>query len=306
MRHLLVMLLVVATVACWGQTVTDYDGNVYNTVTIGGQTWMKENLKVTHFSDGIPIPTTLSPAATDSTSLFQWAYNDDTANISTYGRLYTWFAVVNWQNVCPLGWHVPDTADWMTLTNFLGGDSIAGGKMKEVGLAHWITSDTAVDNSSLFTGLPGGFRGNPSGYNQLGALANFWSSTPFGISSFQRGVCYNLHANHLYFAQSVAVANCGLSVRCIKDNTFGINDVRSNSEILLYPNPANDRISLVSAQPLLSICIYNVTGNLVHKIDSMGEKAITVNTGELRNGIYLLYIVTSNGAITAKSITIAR
>lgn len=306
MRPLLLALFISIAVTSRGQTVTDYDGNVYNTITIGGQTWMKENLKVTHFSNGVAISTTLSPAATDSTSLFQWAYNDDTDNISTYGRLYTWFAVVNWQNVCPLGWHVPDTTDWMTLTNFLGGDSIAGGKMKEMGLAHWMTSDTAVDNSSLFTGLPGGFRGNPSGYNQLGALANFWSSTPFGSSSFQRGVCYNLHANHLYFAQSAAVANCGLSVRCIKDNTAGVHDVGSTGEILLYPNPANDAISLVSAQPLQSLSIYNVTGNLALKKDNIAEKTITVNTNDLLNGIYLLYITTSDGATTAKSLTIAR
>ncbi len=305
-RPYAILCLVFSSVACWAQSVTDYDGNVYNTINIGSQTWMKENLKVTHFGNGASIPTTLSPAAVDSTALFQWAYNDDTANVNIYGRLYTWFAVVNWQNICPLGWHVPDTADWMTLTNFLGGDSIAGSKTKEAGLTHWLTSDTAVDNSSLFTGLPGGFRGNPSGYNQLGALASFWSSTPFGSSSFQRGVCYNLHANDLYLAQSVAVANCGLSVRCIKDNSFGIHDIGSQNELHLYPNPAIDRISLISAQQLHSVCIYNVTGDLVDRIENIVEKAITINTGELTNGMYLVYITTADGTTTARNIIIAR
>ena len=121
-------------------TVTDIDGNVYNTVTIGTQVWMKENLKVTKYRNGDAIGIT-TPATLDiwgeTSPRYQWAYDGNESNVATYGRLYTWYAVTDSRGVCPTGWHVPTDSEWTTLTDYLGGESVAGGKMKEAGTTHW-------------------------------------------------------------------------------------------------------------------------------------------------------------------------
>ena len=136
-------------------SLTDIDGNDYKTVTIGTQVWMVENLKTTKYNDGTAIPN-----ITDNTSwaaLTTGAYCDNinTPSISTtYGRLYNWYAVDNnagtkvasngGKNVCPTGWHVPSDAEWTTLTTYLGGESVAGGKLKETGTTHWQSPNTGV------------------------------------------------------------------------------------------------------------------------------------------------------------------
>src|SRR5688500_14669040 len=117
-------------------TVTDIEGNVYHTVTIGTQVWMAENLKTTKYRNGDLIGTTI-PATLDISSesapKYQWAYNGEESIVATYGRLYTWYAVTDSRNVCPTGWHVPSDAEWTTLTTYLGGESVAGDKLKENG-----------------------------------------------------------------------------------------------------------------------------------------------------------------------------
>jgi uncharacterized protein (TIGR02145 family) len=111
--------------------LTDKDGNIYNSVTIGTQMWITENLKTTKYSNGDAIPTTTLDISLESTPKYQWAYGDDSTNIATYGRLYTWYAVIDSRNICPTGWHVPTDAEWETLKTNLGGDTIAGGKLKQ-------------------------------------------------------------------------------------------------------------------------------------------------------------------------------
>ncbi|MEZ4804721.1 MAG: FISUMP domain-containing protein [Bacteroidia bacterium] len=284
------------------QTVSDFDGNVYSTIQIGNQTWMKENLKTTHFNNGVPIPSTTSNVLVDSTSLFQWAYNNDTSNIPIYGRLYTWFAVVNAQNVCPSGWHVPDNSEWVELSNFLGGDTVAGGKMKETGQTHWALTDSSVDNSSQFTGLPAGFRGNPSGFSQLTTLGAFWSTTPFGSSSFQRGFRYELKAGNSQFTENIAVANCGFSVRCIKNATTKLDDVEMKSTIQVFPNPSSTSLQVSKEkQNVLAYYIYNAEGKLiVHENIFNALEPIPVQT--LEKGIYIIRIVFKDYEIERKFI----
>jgi len=139
-------------------SVTDIDGNVYQTVSIGTQVWMKENLKVTRYRNG-DIITPTNPATLDisgeSAPKYQWAYNGDEGNVAVYGRLYTWYAATDLRNVCPSGWHLPTDTEWTTLTTFLGGFKVAGGKLKETGSAHWQSPSTGATNQSGFTALPG-------------------------------------------------------------------------------------------------------------------------------------------------------
>jgi uncharacterized protein (TIGR02145 family) len=196
-------------------TVTDIDGNVYQTVTIGTQVWMAENLKVTRYRNGDPIP--------NITSNSQWAslttgayceYDNDINNVATYGRLYNWEAVDDSRNIAPEGWHVPTDAEWTTLINYLGGPSVAGGKMKETGTTHWMSPNTGATNESGFTGLPGGWRYSDGNYFVLTIETAFWSSTYAGMGQAQlRDLVYSSPSVYSFsFPMSV-----GLSIRCVRD-----------------------------------------------------------------------------------------
>ena len=109
-KNILLLVFTFMMLNTQAQTVTDIDGNIYNTITLGTQIWTKENLKTTRFSNGDLIATTSLPINNDSTSIFQWSYNQDSLNIPVYGRLYTWYAVTDNRNVSPTGWHVPSEA----------------------------------------------------------------------------------------------------------------------------------------------------------------------------------------------------
>jgi uncharacterized protein (TIGR02145 family) len=169
-------------------TVTDVDGNVYKTIQIGTQVWMAENLNVTKYSDGTPIQQVTSPLALGKLTTGAWCYyNNNPANGPIYGKLYNWYAAVGIydasglynssyrKQIAPAGWHLPTQSDWLTLINFLGGSTVAGGKMKEAGITHWTSPNTA-DNSSGFTALPGGACDNYS-FGQMSEWGSWWSST---------------------------------------------------------------------------------------------------------------------------------
>ncbi|MFZ4398758.1 MAG: FISUMP domain-containing protein [Bacteroidales bacterium] len=196
--------------------VTDIDGNIYNTVAIGTQVWMKENLKVTKYRNGDLIGTT-TPATLDisgeSSPKYQWAYNGDENNVATYGRLYTWYVVADSRNLCPKGWHVPSDAEWTILTTYLGGESIAGSKLKEAGLSHWNSPNTAATNETGFTALPGGSRYYTGTFNSIGNLFSCWSSTELNSAEawFQTMYYNNSDANWDAYDQRY-----GRSVRCLK------------------------------------------------------------------------------------------
>jgi uncharacterized protein (TIGR02145 family) len=199
------------------QGLTDVDGNIYNTVTIGTQIWMKENLKTTHYRNGDPIPNIISNTGWSVLITGAYAnYNNDAANVATYGRLYNWYTATDARNIAPAGWHVPSDAEWVVLINYLGGPSLAGGKLKEAGFAHWSNTNTTGDNSSGFTGLPGGHRTNNGPFTGMGIVGHWWSSTPI----------YTTDAFLLFLESSSGSVSSpsgytdkryGLSVRCVKD-----------------------------------------------------------------------------------------
>ena len=134
-------------------SITDIDGNTYKTVTIGTQTWMAENLKVTKYNDGIAIPNvTDNTAWRELTTGALCDYGNTPSNSETYGKLYNWHAV-NTGKLCPTGWHVPSDAEWTELTDYLGGTSVAGDKLKETGSTHWSNLRTGATNETGFTAL---------------------------------------------------------------------------------------------------------------------------------------------------------
>ena len=197
-------------------TVSDIEGNVYNTVQIGTQTWMKENLKTTRYSDGSDIPniTDNTEWEVQTEGAFCWYDNDSTTYNETYGAMYNYYAVVDSRNLCPTGWHVPTDTDWTNLSDYLGGLNIAGGKLKETGTTHWESPNNGADNSSGFTALPGGWRYDEYGFQDIGYFGEWLSSTE---NSATRVWTYYLQNTSLLFRRFEDLKSGGYSVRCIKD-----------------------------------------------------------------------------------------
>ena len=195
-------------------TVTDIDGNVYQTVKIGDQWWMAENLKTTKYNDGTDIPnvTDASEWANLSTPGYCW-YNNDVSNKNPYGALYNWFTV-NTGKLAPIGWHVPTNTDWTTLTDFLGGESVAGSKLKEAGTMHWYISSHLGTNESGFTALPGGSHGYGGAFQGIEFAGYWWSSSEYNVDlAWLRALLDDW--NNVYGDGNYK--NYGYSVRCVRD-----------------------------------------------------------------------------------------
>lgn len=195
-------------------TVTDVDGNVYQTVTIGTQVWMLENLKTTRYNDGssIPLVTDNTTWAALATPAFCWYSNDSLKYKSTYGALYKWYAIGTGK-LCPTGWHVPADSEWTILTTYLGGIGVAGEKLKETGTSHW-RSPNSASNSSGFTALPAGYRDTYGGFSGDANEVDFWSSTSnYGSSAWY----YNLSYNYSEISRILSSLKFGFSVRCVRN-----------------------------------------------------------------------------------------
>jgi len=197
------------------EQLTDADGNIYSTVNIGTQLWMAENLKTTKYNDGtdIPLVTDNTEWSDLNTPGYCWYNNDMGTYGDTYGALYNWYAV-NTGILCPDGWHVPADEEWTTLIDYLGGESIAGGKLKEEGIIHWESPNTGATNESGFTALPGGYRSNMGFFVLIGTNGILWSSTPYQSNNGRNcGLTHN--SSSVY--QGSAMKIYGFSVRCIAD-----------------------------------------------------------------------------------------
>lgn len=199
-------------------TVEDSEGNVYQTIGIGAQVWMAENLRTTRYSNGDSIGTT-TPAtmqlSEDLTHKYQWAYGSDERNVAVYGRLYTWDAATDSRNVCPAGWHVFSNEDWSTLLIYLGDSEDTGGKLKEAGTTHWQSPNTGATNETGFSALPGGGRDGMGTFYGLGSKGFWWSSSGSlaSLASY-RALNYN---NRTLYNYSI-YKYYGFSVRCLRDN----------------------------------------------------------------------------------------
>lgn len=201
-----------------GPTLTDIDGNVYKTVKIGNQVWMAENLKVTKYRNGNAIPNVTDGATWASLSSGAYcSWGNSTFNAVTYGYLYNFYSVVDSRQICPVGWHVPSQSEWTTLINYLGGEKVAGAKLKEGGSTHWVTS--SGDNSSGFTGLGGSWRGGDGAfYYYPGQNGCFWTTTLSNNIYDSPWTLFLTTAIDVVFNNdSYHTKKAGNSVRCIKD-----------------------------------------------------------------------------------------
>jgi len=202
---------------------TDGNGNNYGTVTIGTQVWMAENLKTTKYNDGTDIlNVTDNTSWTKAGAAYCWYSNNYATIGSVYGALYNWYALDfetnGGKNIAPSGWHVASDAEWTTLTTYLGGESLAGEKMKETGSAHWPILGTHGTNQTGFTGLPCGFRSDSNGnfYNLAYNGGYYWSSTQDGVpKAWLRSL--NYLNNGCFRGLNSSNKQTGCAVRCIKD-----------------------------------------------------------------------------------------
>jgi uncharacterized protein (TIGR02145 family) len=197
------------------EPVIDLDGNSYNTIRIGTQVWMTENLKTTRYNNGNPIPDITDNTAWGdlTTSGYCWYNNQEAANKATYGALYNWYTV-SIGNLCPTGWHVPTDAEWTTLTTYLGGAGVAGGKLKEAGTMHWTSPNTGATDETHYTALPGGVRFSNGTFNYFGGLGQWWSVSEYDVNSA-------MSWDVTYINGSAHGGSCnkkfGTSVRCLRD-----------------------------------------------------------------------------------------
>ncbi len=198
---------------CGDAIVDSRDGQAYNTVQIGSQCWMAENLNIGTMING-------TNNQTNNSIVEKYCYNNDLANGDVYGGLYQWDEMMQYinteggQGICPSGWHLPTNSEWTYLTGFLGGAYDAGGKMKEIGTTHWYSPNIGATNASGFTALPGGHRSCYGYFDRLGNNTAFWSSEEYldtdgGVLHLSRedGRTYSGNINKTF----------GLSVRCVKD-----------------------------------------------------------------------------------------
>lgn len=308
MKKLIFFIMLSNSLIVFSQTagigLTDVDGNIYNSVTIGTQEWMKENLNVSKYSDGTPIPQVTDPTQWALLTTGAWCYYDnDPTNGINYGKLYNWYAVVgkhdtnpNTPNkkLAPTDYHVPSDAEWSTLFDYLGGEIIAGGKMKETGTVNWISPNTDATNSSGFTGLPGGYRYNDDGlFNAIGRISYWWSSSEYSITEAWFS---GLRFNYGYADFSGLTKPFGFSVRCLRDSSLS-NATFNTSSLQLYPNP------------VVKVLNVNIDSNLINQpftiIDNLGKVILKgklnegdnlINVEQLSKGIYYLKVSDKNAS----------
>ena len=199
--------------------IKDVDGNVYKTVNIGTQTWMAENLKTSKYNDGTSIQNVKDSLVWSKLTTGAWCYyNNDEKNNSKYGKLYNWYSVNSTsngnKNVCPTGWHVPTNSEWTILTDFLGGDSVAGGKMKEIGVLNWSNLNVGATNTSLFTSIASGVNFFSFKFKNQGVF--FWSKDE---NTNQNHLAWNISLgfNGAYVDLDDEPKVSGFSIRCLKD-----------------------------------------------------------------------------------------
>jgi uncharacterized protein (TIGR02145 family) len=331
---LLTSSLIFSAVALAG-TVTDIDGNVYQTVTIGSQVWMAENLKVTHYSNGdsIPCVTVDDSSWGGLTTGAACSYDNDPGNVDTYGRIYNWYAAADSRNLAPEGWHVPTDNDWKQLEIYLGmtpeqadamgprGSSPIGAKLKEAGSSHWNCPNTGSTNETGFTGLPGGCVDNSPLFYGKGTDAVFWAASEF-TGDPTAGWVRDLTCNLDFFGRNGNAKDYGASVRCVQDAPAdageydGENLPNGFSLGQNYPNPFNPTTSIEYSLPARShvrIEILSLLGQkvvvLVDEMKGAGKYRTEWNGTDaagkaVSTGVYLYRFQTGDFVQTKKMLLI--
>lgn len=195
-----------------GSTVKDFDNNTYHPIVIGRQVWLIENLRTAHYNNGQPI----IQVAGNYDDGGCWDFNDNPETSNIYGKLYNYFAITDSRGICPIGYRIPTEEDWIILTEYLGGNFIAGGKLKHASLDYWKSPNDGATNESGFSALGAGFREMDGTFQAFGYTCYFWSSTapPTSSQASALGLGY---AEKTCGINSAGYKRAGFSVRCIME-----------------------------------------------------------------------------------------
>ncbi|MBL0127655.1 MAG: T9SS type A sorting domain-containing protein [Flavobacteriales bacterium] len=289
--------MLVASAAVNAQTVTDIDGNVYPTVTIGAQVWMAANLKTTHYQNGDLIPNVTSSLIWQNLTTGARCYyaDDSLTNAPVHGALYNWYAASDARNICPDGWRVPTDSDWNimavtldatvdTLDNGSYTGTDIGGQLKEVGSVHWNAPNAGATNSSGFTALPGGQRFGTT-FDYMGTDGFWWTSS---LGNTATHAWYRRLSYALVWIQRITYFKIdGMSCRCVQELTTGVRDMPSDEEgFRVYPVPTTDRLNITGVgSAVRNMRVFDPLGRCVLDLP-VNSGSISADVRELPPGIY--------------------
>ena len=266
-------------------TVTDIDGNVYNTVQIGTQCWTQSNLKTSKYRNGDNIPTGLNGNQWGNTSSGAYSiYDDLSSNNDFFGKIYNNFAVSDFRGLCPTGWRVPNSGDWIVLNNFVG--NINGPLRSTITAPNnsgWILPNSGATNSTGFSAIPGGYRGIYGGYDRKGLEAAFWTTSYMIHPPYQSALYILIHAFPSVFNDTPVDPHFGCSIRCLKNtlpqvNTTSVTNVTPSTALV-----TGEVISEGDQNTTRGFC-YSITSNPTISYDTtMNGIGLGVYTGTLMN-----------------------
>ena len=295
-------------------TTTDVDGNIYHTIRIGTQTWMVENLKVTHYRNGDVIPEVKDNTTWQTLSTGAWCnYNNDANNALKYGRLYNGYTVFDSRNLAPEGWHVPSVAEWTILVNYLiangynyDGTTIGDKTAKALAdSSSWaaysgigaIGNDLTKNNRSGFSGLPGGYRiGGNGAFDQLGHYGILWSYTKYDTNNtWYRDLDYNGSKLYGYYDSNKG----GNSIRCLMNDIVSAVQIDEiSNSIKIYPNPTSESFHVSGLNCIATLRLTDISGKeIITKQISDNE---TVSISSLPKGLYFVKLISINGVTEKK------
>ena len=273
-----------------GQTVTDFDGNIYNTVKIGNQTWISQDIKSKHYSDGTSISDFIATTCNYSGALLYDWYT--TMHLSSGTDL----TPINVQGVCPVGWHVPNKSEWQGLSDFLGGDAIASSKMV-LYPKNFTISDNSWNNSSGFSAVGNG--NAPTAYGQKFTCGDdvFWSSTlrSKGLDNYYSNASFYTYTIANNDTKGVGDYRGGIkhSVRCIKDNNSNEISIIENSYFKIYPNPAFNILFLdgFNINNKYQVTVFSINGEILKNISILTNQ---IDVSDLNVGLYTIRIINND------------
>ncbi|MFC2117387.1 FISUMP domain-containing protein [Bacteroidota bacterium] len=277
-------------------TVTDIEGNVYQTILIGNQWWMAENLRTTHYADSTALIDGTGAGSIDGDYItkYYFAYGDNENNVDSYGRLYTWAAAMNGatssntypsgvQGVCPDCWHVPSEVEWLELINVQGGKAISGSNLKDIG----------------FIAQGAGQRVDNGNYNLAPDLDKYWTTTEGGWQPTDVKYCILTRIEPIVDWSSHP-KNAGHSVRCVKDLETSARFIEQKDQMKIYPNPSKGNLFIeLPCNIETNVLIYTIAGKQIFS-QKINQISNTLNFDKLQKGLYLLKIYSDKYVKTEK------
>ena len=306
---ILALLTGLAGLSAQTDSITDIDGNVYRVVAIGDQWWMADNLKVTKYANGDPIPNIKDAAewAADTAGAYCYYGNNDFFS-DTYGNLYNWYVAIDERGVCPPDWHVPSDEEWMTMEKFLGMSeeealrmtawrgTNEGDKLK--------AEEFGGNNSSGFHALGTGYRDPKGIYKASGTDNDYWTSTPWENTELNRteGVLHGLLNSKASVVRNFHEPAYGFCLRCVRNAPVGAEEINKLSDSIFYPNPAQDRLT-VEAAPGSRLFFRSLTGSTIRdELMISGRQELDIS--DLQQGIYLLSITGSRSSTCSRLVVL--